>query len=263
MLAVQRLALGPPVLPGAGGVRRGPCPDLGVQLRHAAPPVGEPAALGGRCACDCVIGHRHIVGGRDSRARMRRPNRTGDRPWRTSRTSASSAARASTRCSTTCARRRSTRRTARHPTACSSRPSPGGGSRSCPATAAAHDPAAQGQLPRERVGDALARRPGGDQPVRRRLAPAPRRARPLRRQRPVRRPDDGPRGHLLRRPDRVPRELRRDLRPDPPRDRARRHPRARDHRPRRRHRRRHPGPAILHQGRNRSGSATPGGRSST
>ena len=46
--------------------------------------------------------------------------------------------------------------------------------------------------------------------------------------------------------------------PTLPRDRARRHPRARDHRPRRRHGRRHPGPAILDQGRDPSGSATPG-----
>ena len=36
-----------------------------------------------------------------------------------------------------------------------------------PPRPAAHDPAAQGQLPRQRLGDALARRPGRDQPVRR------------------------------------------------------------------------------------------------
>ncbi len=111
------------------------------------------------------------------------------------------------------------------------------------------DPAAQGQLPRQRVGDALAGREGRHQPVRRRLAPAPRGARPLRGQRPVRGPDERSRRHLLRRADRVPRLVGRDLRPGPARDRARGHPRARDHRPRRRHGRRDPGPALLHEGR--------------
>ena len=53
----------------------------------------------------------------------------------------------------------------------------------------------------------------------------------LRRRRPVRRPDDRSRRHVLRRPDRQPRLVGRDLRPDPALDRDRRHPRAR-----------HPGP---------------------
>ena len=54
---------------------------------------------------------------------------------------------------------------------------------------APHDPAPQDQLPGERLGDALARRQGGDLAVRRRLAPAPRQAGRLRPVRPVRRPD--------------------------------------------------------------------------
>ena len=112
-----------------------------------------------------------------------------------------------------------------------------------------HHPAAPDQLPGERLGDALAGREGGHQPLRRGVAPAGRRARALRRQRPVRRPHDRPRGHVLRRPDRVPRLVGRDLRPDPARDRPRRHPRARHHRPRRRDRRGDPGPALLDQGR--------------
>ena len=53
---------------------------------------------------------------------------------------------------------------------------------------APHHPAAPDQLPRQRLGDALARRQGGHLAVRRRLAPAPGQARRLRRVRPVRRP---------------------------------------------------------------------------
>ena len=114
--------------------------------------------------------------------------------WRTSRRSASSADRGSTRCSRTSARRRSTRRTDRRPTASSWRPSAGRRVAFLPAPRPApHDPAAQDQLPGERLGDALAGRQGGHQPVRRRVAPAGRRAGPLRRQRPVRRPHDRPR----------------------------------------------------------------------
>ena len=126
-----------------------------------------------------------------------------------------------------------------------------------------HDPAPQGQLPGQRVGDAIPGRQGRHQPLRRGLAPAPRGARALRRRGPVRGPHERSRGHLLRRPDRVARLLRRDLRPHVARHRPRRDPRARHHRPRRRHRGRDQRPALLHQGRRASGSATPGGRSST
>ena len=126
-----------------------------------------------------------------------------------------------------------------------------------------HDPAAQGQLPGQRVGDALAGREGRDQPVRRGLAPAPRGARPLRGQRPVRGPDERPRRHLLRRADRVPRLVGRDLRPGPARGSRSRSSAstaspsttaARSSSSRARGSRRRP---------SRSGSATPGGRSST
>ena len=126
-----------------------------------------------------------------------------------------------------------------------------------------HDPAPQGQLPGQRLGDALAGRQGRHQPVRRGLAPAPRGARPLRRGGPVRGPHQRARRHLLRRPDRLARLLGRDLRPHAAGHRPRRDPRARHHRPRRRHGGRHQRPALLHQGRRASGSATPGGRSST
>ena len=124
--------------------------------------------------------------------------------WRTSRRSASSADRGSTRCSRTSARRRSTRPTASRRTASSWRRSRPAGRVPAAPRPAAHDPAAQDQLPGQRLGDALAGREGDHQPVRRRVAPARRRARALRRQRPVRRPDERPRGHLLRRPDRAP-----------------------------------------------------------
>ena len=128
---------------------------------------------------------------------------------------------------------------------------------------AAHDPAAPDQLPGQRLGDALARRQGGHLAVRRGLAPARRQARRLRRVRPVRRPDPRPRRHVLRRPDRDPPLVGRDLRPDPARARDRHHPRPRHRGPRdaarsssSRGRASRPRPS-------RSGSATPAGRSST
>ena len=114
---------------------------------------------------------------------------------------------------------------------------------------APHDPAAPDQLPGERLGDALARGEGRDRAVRRGLAPAERQTRRLRGMRPVRRPHERPRRHVLRRPDRDPPLVGRDLRPGPPRPGHRHDPRSR-----------HPGPrdwnggrdqraALLHQGR--------------
>ena len=143
---------------------------------------------------------------------------------------------------------RSTRRTARRRTPSSSRRSAGGGRVPAPPRPPPH-------VPPHKVNyraNVWAMRSLGVKPylaVRRGLAAAPRGARPLRRLGPVRGPHDRPRRHVLRRADRVPRQLGRDLRPDAPRDRARRHPRARDHGPRRRDGRRHPGPAVLDEGR--------------
>ena len=106
-------------------------------------------------------------------------------------------------------------------------------------------------------------REGGHLAVRRRLAPARGQARRLRRVRPVRRPDERPRRHLLRRPDRDPPLVGRDLRPGPARARDRRPSAttasrstsaARSSSSRGRASRRRP---------SRSGSATPAGRSST
>ena len=73
-----------------------------------------------------------------------------------------------------------------------------------PPRSPAHDPAAPDQLPGQRLGDEVARRQGGDLAVRRWVAGAPRQARRLRRVRPVRRPDERPGGHVLRRPHRDP-----------------------------------------------------------
>ena len=88
-------------------------------------------------------------------------------------------------------------------------------------------------------------RQGGHLAVRRGLAPAAGQARRLRRVRPVRRPDQRPDRHLLRRPDRHPPLVGRHLRPGPARARGRHDPRPRHRGPRRRHGRRHPGPALL------------------
>ena len=126
-----------------------------------------------------------------------------------------------------------------------------------------HDPAAQDQLPRQRLGDALARGQGGHLPVRRGLAPARGQARRLRRVRPVRRPDLRPRRHVLRRADRDPPLVGRRLRPGPAAARDRHDPRPRHRGPRTAAR------SSSSRGRgsrrrpSRSGSATPAGRSST
>ena len=114
---------------------------------------------------------------------------------------------------------------------------------------APYAPAAQGPVPRQRLGAEGARGQGRHQPVRRRQPAGRREARRLRPVRPVRRPDQRTGGHLLRRPNREPRQRRRHLRPDPARDRRRGDPRARDPPPRARHGRRHPGPALLDPGR--------------
>ena len=127
----------------------------------------------------------------------------------------------------------------------------------------AHDPAAQDQLPGQRLGDALARGQGRDLAVRRGLAPARGQAGRLRRLRPVRGPHVGPGRHVLRRPDRDPPVVRRDLRPGAARARDRHDPRPRHPRPRDGHGRRHPGARASRPSPNRSGSATPAGRSST
>ena len=114
-----------------------------------------------------------------------------------------------------------------------------------PPRPAPHDPAPPDQLPGERLGDEGPRGPGGHQPVRGGQPPAGCRAGRLRRVRPVRGSDQWPRRYVLRRPDRQPRQLRRDLRPGPPPDRDRGHPRARDPGPRAGDDRRHPGAAVL------------------
>ena len=132
---------------------------------------------------------------RPRRGRRRSPARRADdgdggMAWRIRRRSACSAARASTRCSTTCARSRSTRRTARRRIRSSSPRSAGRRVAFLPRHGRRHThPAAQDQLPGQRLGDALARGQGRHLAVRRRLAPARGQARRLRRVRPVRRPD--------------------------------------------------------------------------
>ena len=75
--------------------------------------------------------------------------------------------------------------------------------------APAHD-----QLPRERVGDEGARRDADHRPQRVRFAPDARPARRLRDLRPVRRPDLGPQGHVLRRADHDARVVGGSLLPD-------------------------------------------------
>ena len=127
---------------------------------------------------------------------------------------------------------------------------------------APHDPAPPDQLPGQRLGDALARGEGGDLAVRRGLAPAPREARRLRAVRPVRRPDPGPQGHVLRRPGRDPPLVGRHLRPGAAPDRARGLPGARHRGPRARHDRDHQRARASRPRPSRSGSATPAGRSS-
>ena len=110
-----------------------------------------------------------------------------------------------------------------------------------------HDPAAQDQLPGQRLGDALARGQGRHLALRGGLAPARGQAGRLRRLRPVRGPHVGPGRHVLRRPDRDPPVVRRDLRPGAARARDRHDPRPRHPRPRDGHGRRHPGAPLLHQ----------------
>ena len=246
MVPVERLALGGPGRPGGGRVRRGGGPHLGVQLGHAAAPVGQVEALR-RARVRGLVGHaRHPRSGRPMREcdgieGGGGGGSRGDRRLR--RLGVLHAARG---------RPRGQGRHAVRPAVGQRVPGHhrGPAGRVPPAPRPSpHHPAAPDQLPGQRLGDALAGREGGHQPLRRGFAPAGRRARALRRQRPVRRPHDRPRGHVLRRPDRVPRLVGRDLRPDPARDRARRHPRARHHRPRRRHRRRDPGAPLLDQGR--------------
>jgi len=163
--------------------------------------------------------------------------------------SASSAARASTRSWRMSARSRSTRlRRAVGQLLPGRGGRPLGGLPAAPRPAA-HDPAARRPVPGKRLGDARVGRQGGHQPLRRRFAAARGRARRLRRLRPVRGSHARARGHLLRRADRQPRQLSRDLRPDPAGHRDRRHPRTWHPGPRARHRRGDPGPALLHQGR--------------
>ncbi len=111
----------------------------------------------------------------------------------------------------------------------------------------AHDPAAQDQLPRQRLGAALAGRQGRHLAVRCGLAAAAGQARRLRGLRPVRRPHDRPGRHLLRRSDRDPSVLGRDVRPGPPPARHRHHPRPRHRGPRAGDRRRHQRAAVLDQ----------------
>ena len=112
-----------------------------------------------------------------------------------------------------------------------------------------HDPAAQDQLPGERLGDALARRQGGHLPCAAgSLQPHVEPGHFVVCDQFVDR-TQRPRRHLLRRTDRQPRQLGRDLRPDAPPARHRGHPGARHHRPRAGHGGRHPGAALLDQGR--------------
>ena len=126
-----------------------------------------------------------------------------------------------------------------------------------------HDPAAQDQLPRQRLGDAFPRGQGCHLALRGGLAPARGQAGRLRGLRPVRGPHVGPGRHVLRRPDRDPPVVGRDLRPGAARARDRHDPRPRHPRPRDGHGRRHPGARASRPSPNRSGSATPAGRSST
>ena len=174
---------------------------------------------------------------------------SGGRPtWRTRRRSASSVDRASTRCSTTCARSRSTRRTAPPSDSLFLAEVAGRRVAFLPRHGRRHThPAPPDQLPGQRLGDALARGQGRHLAVRRGVAPAARQAGRLRGLRPVRRPDERPGGHVLRRPDRHPPVVRRDVRPGPARAGHRDDPRPRHRGPRAGHGRRHPGPALLDQ----------------
>ena len=192
----------------------------------------------------------------------------GGDAWPTAQTprrSGCSAARASTRSSTTCARSRSTRPTDRRRIRVFLRRGRWPAGRlPAPPRAAPHAPAAPDQLPRQRLGHARAGRQGRHRAVRRRLAPARRQARRLRRVRPVRRSHDaaGPTPSTTARSSPT---SRRPMIYDPVlrEPRRRHHPRPWHRGPRRRHRRRHPGPAASPRSPSRNGSATRAGRSST
>ena len=95
------------------------------------------------------------------------------------------------------------------------------------------------------------------------LAPARGQARRLRGVRPVRRPDQRPPAHLLRRSDRHPPLVGRDLRPDPARARHRQRSATTASRSTRRARSWSSRGRASRRGPSRNGSATPAGRSST
>ena len=140
---------------------------------------------------------------------------------------------------------RSRRRTGSRRRRSRSARSAGSASRSCRGTAAARAAAAPDPVPGERVGDAGARRPAHHRAVCLGRAPARPRARRVRRLRPVRRPNVGQGGHVLRRAGDDARLGRRSATAPTCAASRRDRGRARCSRPGRWHGRRRPGAAVL------------------